>query len=189
MTVFISGGCKNGKSSIAEKCCVNLANGGPLYYIATMQSFDEEDDERIRRHRASRAGKGFETLEQPFDILGCLKKSDAEHGTYILDSVTALMINELYKGTGAMGEDTYDQTSDQNAAERVSEELTKLCRSVKIIVFVSDFIYSEADAYSEYTQEFLKALSTVDKALAKECDAVAEVCIGNINMLKGELPL
>ena len=189
MTIFISGGCKNGKSSIAENCCTALSNGGPLYYIATMQAFDDEDRERIKRHRASRAGKGFETIEQPLHILDCLKSSDPKNGTYILDSVTALMINELYSNTGAMGEDTYDLTSDPKAAKRVASELTELCRSVKNIVFVSDYIYSGIDAYSEYTEDYLKALSFVDKALAKECDAVAEVCIGNINMLKGELPL
>ena len=189
MTIFISGGCKNGKSSIAERCCVNLAKGGPLYYLATMQAFDDEDRERIKKHQESRADKDFMTLEQPLHILDCLKKSDAENGTYILDSVTALMLNELYANTGAMGEDTYDMTSDPHAAERVSEELIELCRNVKNIVFVSDFIYSGIDNYSEYTEEYLRALSIVDKALARECDAVAEVCIGNINMFKGELPL
>ena len=189
MTIFISGGCKNGKSSIAERCCTELAKGGPLYYIATMQAFDDEDRERIARHQRSRAGKNFTTLEQPLGILGCLENSDPDNGTYILDSVTALMINELYSNTGAMGEDTYDMTSDPSAAARVSAELTELCRRVKNIVFVSDYIYSEADAYSEYTDEFLKALSVVDRTLAKECDAVAEICIGNINMLKGELPI
>ncbi len=189
MTIFISGGCKNGKSSIAERCCVNLAKGGPLYYLATMQAFDDEDRDRIKRHQESRADKNFETLEQPLHILDCLERSDSKNGTYILDSVTALMINELYSNTEAMGEETYDMTSDPTAAERVSRELVQLCRSVKNIVFVSDFIYSGIDSYSEYTEDYLKALSTVDKALAKECDAVAEVCIGNINMFKGELPL
>ena len=189
MTIFISGGCKNGKSSIAENCCTALAQGGPLYYIATMQAFDDEDRDRIKRHRESRSGKNFITLEQPLHILDCLKNSDGMNGTYILDSVTALMINELYSNTGAMGEDTYDMTSDPMAAERVSNDLIELCKKVKNIVFVSDYIYSGIDAYSEYTEDYLKALSFVDRALAKECDAVAEVCIGNINMLKGELPL
>ena len=92
MTIFISGGCKNGKSTIAEDCCAALACGGPLYYIATMQAYDDEDRARIKRHQNSRAGKGFITIEQPRDLLGCLEKSDPENGTYILDSVTALYL-------------------------------------------------------------------------------------------------
>ena len=46
MTIFISGGCKNGKSTLAEDCCIRLAGGGPLYYVATMVAYDAEDRER-----------------------------------------------------------------------------------------------------------------------------------------------
>lgn len=189
MTIFITGGAKNGKSSIAENCCIKLAAGGPLYYIATMQPFDDEDYARIDRHRESRAGKGFTTLEQPVRITEVLDRSDHQNGTYILDSVTALMINELYSSKDAMGNDEYSMTADPAAADRVADELSQLCKKVKNIVFVSDFIYEEADNYSKYTEDYLRSLSKVDRRLAKECDAAAEICLGNINMLKGELPL
>ena len=80
-------------------------------------------------------------------------------------------------------------TADKTAGERVAGELIQLCHKVKNIVFVSDFIYEELGNYSEYTEDYLRSLSTVDKALAKECDTVAEIVLGNINMIKGELPL
>ena len=54
MSVFISGGCKNGKSFYAQR--IAKAGGAPLYYIATMIPHDEEDLARIRRHRDERAG-------------------------------------------------------------------------------------------------------------------------------------
>lgn len=183
MTVFISGGCKNGKSSIAEDACTKLAQGGPLYYIATMQAYDDEDRERIRRHIRQRDGKGFETIEQPKRILEILEKADAANSTFLLDSVTALVINELYTSAGD------DVTTDRTASKRVADELTELCGKVKNIVLVSDYIYMEKDNYSEYTLEFLEALSCVDRALAKACDTVCEVAFGNIEMYKGELPL
>lgn len=188
MTIFISGGCKNGKSTIAEDCCVALADGGPLYYLATMKAFDEEDRNRIARHRASRAGKGFHTIEQPLHIDRAADGVDGANGTFILDSVTALMINELYSFPEE-GEAFQDFGADPEAGNRVAAELVALCGKVKNIVFVSDYIYSEADAYNKYTDEFLRALATADKALAKHCDAVAEVCLGNINMIKGSLPI
>jgi len=185
MTIFITGGCKNGKSSIAEDCCLALAKGGPLFYLATMQPNDDEDHARIKRHRESRAGKGFETIECQKGILSCIEKADCVNGTFILDSVTALMINELYN----YGEDFSDFKADPEAANRVANDLCTLADKVKNIVFVSDYIYEEADNYSEYTEEYLRSLSTVDKAVAKKCDAVAEIILGNINMIKGELPL
>ena len=189
MKVLISGGCKNGKSTIAEECCVKLSNGGPLYYIATMQAFDDEDRERIARHRRSRAGKGFITIEQPFHIERAADFACADKGTFILDSVTALMINELYSETETMQSESDAMAADKTAASRVADGLLILSDKVKNIIFVSDYIYSEAAVYSEYTMEFIKSLSAVDRALAKHCDAVAEICIGNINMIKGELPL
>lgn len=189
MTIFISGGCKNGKSSIAEDACVKLAKGGPLYYVATMQAFDDEDRARIKRHVESRDGKGFETIEQPKNILQVLDKCDASEGTFLLDSVTALMINELYSASEAMGEETYDMSSDKNAAARVCGQLEELCKKAKNIVFVSDYIYQERDDYSEYTLEFLEALSTVDRKLAQLCDTVCEVAFGNTDIYKGELPV
>ena len=45
MNVFISGGCKNGKSYYAQRDAKRQAGaaGRPLYYIATMIPHDEED--------------------------------------------------------------------------------------------------------------------------------------------------
>ena len=181
MTVFISGGCKNGKSSIAEDCCVKLAGGGPLYYIATMIAYDDEDRERIKRHQKSRMGKNFITLEQPKDLLGCLKNSDPKNGTYILDSVTALLINEMYSPDSP--------SADPLAGERTAKDLELFARSVKNAVFVSDYIYSEAPEYSQYTLDYMKALALCDKTLAKVCDVVAEISGTIPTVDKGELPL
>ena len=98
MSVFISGGCKNGKSFYAQR--IAKAAGTPLYYIATMIPRDREDDARIARHRQERAGWGFETLECGADILSCLDRADPA-GAFLLDSVTALLSNEMFTDTGA----------------------------------------------------------------------------------------
>ena len=42
MTYFISGGAKNGKSTLAQDLTVALANGGKHYYVATMISSGSE---------------------------------------------------------------------------------------------------------------------------------------------------
>ena len=36
MTIFLSGGAKNGKSSLAQDLAVRLADGGPRFYVATI---------------------------------------------------------------------------------------------------------------------------------------------------------
>jgi len=90
MKVYISGGAKNGKSTLAQKLAVLCAryekvlvgadgeptgkepreNELPLYYIATMIPTDEEDRARIARHIGEREGLGFTTVEREKNISG-----------------------------------------------------------------------------------------------------------------------
>ena len=103
MNLFISGGCKNGKSSFAQKEAKRQAEeeGRPLYYVATMIPSDGEDRERIRRHIADREGWGFTTLERGWDITGLLTRKGVDRdGVFLVDSVTALLGNEMFFGKG-----------------------------------------------------------------------------------------
>ena len=178
MTIFLSGGCKNGKSTLAERCAVTLAGGGPLYYIATMIPHDEEDHARIRRHVESRAGAGFETVEQGLNLLEVLEKADPR-GTFLLDSVTALLSNEMFPGP----------EFDPEAGIRLAGELEIFARSVKNAVFVSDYLYADSGCYDSWTETYRRGLALCDRRLAACCDAVGEVFSGHHLMYKGELPL
>ena len=170
MTCFISGGAKCGKSTLAQNLTVALANGGKHYYIATMISSGKEDDERIRRHIADRDGMGFETVECFQNILDCLEIADA-NGAFLVDSVTALLQNSLFPA-----EKNYDL--DLDAAKRCSDELVEFAGKVRHAVFVSDYIYSDAEIYSETTERYRKCLADIDRRLAQVCDTVVEVAAG-----------
>ena len=146
MIAFITGGAKNGKSSYAQDLAVKLASGGKHYYLATMIPCDEEDNDRIRHHIADRAGLGFETVEQGRDIARCLERADRE-GTFLLDSVTALLLNELYP-------DPTTWKLDADAPDRCQKGLETLCNQVQNIVLVSDYIYSDAAKYDEETEVY-----------------------------------
>ena len=76
MNLFISGGCKNGKSFFAQEEAKKQAEekGVPLYYLATMIPADDEDRARIKRHLAERDGWGFTTIEQGRNICGALER-------------------------------------------------------------------------------------------------------------------
>ena len=70
MTALIFGGAASGKSAYAEELICRLPRRGPLVYLASMDPLSG-GGERIRRHRALRAGKGFVTVERPRGLAGC----------------------------------------------------------------------------------------------------------------------
>lgn len=177
MKVFISGGCKNGKSTYAEKVAVMLsAHAKPLYYVATMLPTDKEDEERIARHRSSRKDSCFDTIEIPRDVVK-LKDNRDLNGTFLLDSVTALLANEMFLPHSGINSKAY---------EKIAVELSELFRCVKNIVVVSDYIYSGAAIYGELTEQYRRGLAFIDKCCAASCDVVIEACCGNFIVYKGK---
>ena len=179
MTYFISGGAKNGKSTLAQDIAVAL--GGKRYYVATMISTGAEDDDRIRRHIADREGMGFETVECFRGILDCLQTADKD-GVFLVDSVTALIQNSLFPV-----EKNYEM--DLEAATRCADELVAFAHTVRHAVFASDYIYSDAEKYAESTEMYRKCLAGIDRRLAAVCDTVIEVSAGRPIIHKGELPI
>ena len=183
MVIFISGGAKNGKTTIGQDLAVQLAAGSqaPHYYVATMIPADEEDRERIRRHIEDRDGMGFETVEISREILSCLETVDRS-GTFLLDSVTALLLNVLFP-------DPVSCEMDIAAARRCADEVAEFARSVGNAVIISDYIYSDAARYDEITETYRRCLADVDRKLAAVSDVVIEVSAGNLILHKGELPV
>jgi len=176
MTCFISGGAKCGKSNLAQDLTVALTAGGKRYYVATLISTGGEDEERIRRHLADRDGLGFETVECFKNIMSV---ADPQ-GTFLVDSVTSLMQNALFPV-----EKNYEM--DLDGAARCADELVAFAKTVRHAVFVSDYIYSDAERYSESTEMYRKCLASIDRRLAGVCDTVIEVSAGRTIIHKGEL--
>ena len=176
MTVFISGGAKCGKSSLAQDLSVALAKGGKHYYVATMIPSGAEDYDRIRRHIADRDGLGFETVECFKNIMSI---ADTD-GTFLVDSVTSLIQNSLFPV-----EKNYEM--DLDGANRCADGLMEFAHAVRHAVFVSDYIYSDAERYSESTEMYRKCLADIDRRLAKVCDTVIEVSAGQFIIHKGDL--
>lgn len=169
MRIFISGGCKNGKSYYAQRLA-SAQGRGLLYYIATMVSTGEDDDQRIRRHRESREGWGFVTVEQPCDIEAILEKCDPS-GSFLLDSATALLANEMFPPNGAVR---------PAAEEKIIRGLSAVLDRVENIVIVSDYIYGDAEDYDALSEAFRRSLARIDRTLAARCGAVLEVAYSNV---------
>jgi len=171
MRIFISGGCKNGKSYYAQHLAKQQQKGGELYYIATMKSSDNEDDERIARHIGERDGWGFTTIEQYHNIENILDVCDPK-GSFLLDSLTALLGNEMFFG-------------EDYSLQCICDGITKILDAVPNIVIVSDYIYNDGLIYESLTEEYRKALARLDILCANKCDTVLEVAYTHVIEHKG----
>jgi len=175
MKIFISGGCKNGKSWYAQHLA-QASFARPLYYIATMKPADKEDDERILRHQQEREGIGFITVEQPVNIAEILRFCDKK-GSFLLDSLTALLANEMFDSAGMVKHD---------APQKLQQELSCILHEVRNIVIVSDYIYSDAIVYDELTENYRRGLAMLDRTAARLCDTVLEVSFTGVFVHRGE---
>ena len=89
---LVLGGARSGKSRHAETLVE--AQPGACIYLATAEPGDEEMAERIRRHRARR-GARWETLEEPLDLSGALRRAARPDGAVLVDCLTLWLSNLL----------------------------------------------------------------------------------------------
>ena len=176
MKIYITGGAKNGKSTYAVDRAVKLAKetDRPLYYIATMIPRDDEDRERVIRHRKERRGLGFTTIEAGEDVTGIIEGYD-ERGIYLLDSVTALLANKMFTRV-------WGAWFNENAAEEVIQDLSAFLEKVDHAILVSDYLYADKGANIEdepdYTKIYMQGLAKVDRIIGALCDELIEVSAG-----------
>ena len=181
MKIFISGGSKSGKSFYAQKLAQKINKPGtPLYYIATMIPMDSEDESRVARHRLERDGWGFETVEAGHDIAASIDRCDKK-GTFLLDSVTALLANEMF----SYDNEKHEFFTDYDAYKKVAVDIIEVLNKLSDMIIVSDYIYNDAMIYDDVTEAYRRSLGYIDRQTARVCDVVLEFCCGSHIVHKG----
>ena len=176
MTVLVIGGAASGKSAYAENLLCALAGGAESLlcgvsggaekvYIATMERRGTEAEIRIARHRQSRAGRGFRTLERPTDLPGVQVPIGS---AALLEDLGNLCANELYSATG-------HGAGAEASILRGIENLRTRCAHV---VIVSNEVFCGGAAYRGETLSYLRLLARLHRELARRVDAVCEVVCG-----------
>ena len=170
MFTLVVGGAASGKSAFAE--AVAAALPGPRRYLATMEPYGAEGRARVARHRALRAGKGFETLERYVDLSGAPVPAGA---SVLLEDLGNLAANELYRPDGG----------GETAVLAGVLALRGRCAHLTV---VTNEVFSGGADYAGDTLRWLMALARLNRALAARADTVVEVVCGLPNLLKGDLP-
>ncbi len=170
--ILLTGGSACGKSSYAEGLC--MAFPGPRYYLAAMRPAGEGGMEKIARHRAMRAGKGFETIERytGYDHLKLPRR-----GTALLECICNLTANEMFDERGNITDPVRPVLDGVEALERQCDRL---------IVITND-VGSGGGDYEPAVREYVRALGEINAALARRASHVYELMCGIPLVLKGEL--
>ena len=99
--IFITGGARSGKSSLAlEKAA---KHEGKKAYVATAQALDAEMKERIDRHRKER-GSDWDTFEEPTDVAQSLVPLGRVYDVIIIDCLTIWLSNHMFSEGEVGGE-------------------------------------------------------------------------------------
>ncbi len=167
MIALVTGGSGCGKSTWAEKFIATL--GGQKFYVATMRVVDGECAARVARHRAQRAGLGFETVERAADVGAAAVPPGA---AVLLECLPTLMANEMFGGD----------------PERVLPGILRLADVCGHLVVVTNDVFSDGVAYDPDTTRYLRRLAEVNRAVAARADLVVEVVYAVPVILKGALP-
>ena len=184
MIVLVSGGCKNGKSSYAEKLVCESAGENKKYYIATMVPSDDEDKKRIERHRENRKNDNWNTIEVKKSLEGLKNISDNEY--ILFDSLTAFVLNHIiFLDDGELNlQNDFDV---EVIYKNIITELENFALNKKNIVFVADYIYSVSSFHIDnYSYKYMELLSKVCRHIAKVVDKLIDIKYGNPIFYKGE---
>lgn len=172
MMILLTGGSACGKSTYAESLCLLFPQ--PRWYIAAMRPYGEGSAAKIRRHRQLRAGKGFETVERYADLAGLELPG---RGTALLECVCNLTANEMFDEQGHVTDPCPSVLAGVEALRHQCDNL----------VIVTNDVGSDSHTYDAGTRAYIRAMGTINAALAQQADAVYELVCGIPIVLKGEL--
>lgn len=174
MQAFIYGGSGSGKSAFAERLLQGLNAVGPKLYIATMWPAGAEAEARIARHRAMRADKGFETVEQYTNLAALAVPRGS---AVLLECLGNLVANEMFAPNGAGAE---------GAEAAVWQGLENLRNTADNVFVVSNDVGGDGAGYAPETRAYQLLMGRLNARLATQSDLAAEMVCGIPLFLKGE---
>lgn len=191
MLHIVYGGSASGKSTYAESLAMSLQGDGRLLYIATMYPYkwnttelDPETMQRIKRHRAMRADKGFDTVECYRHVEHIVAK---RQDVLLLECMSNLLANEMYlEPDSNVGSDVAETMSP--VSKKIVQAIVDLSTRVQELVIVTNDVFSDGGSltYDESTREYVKNLAEINCALAREAATVTEIVCGIPVKIKGD---
>jgi adenosylcobinamide kinase/adenosylcobinamide-phosphate guanylyltransferase len=170
--IFISGGCRSGKSRYA----LHYANQhfSKKLFLATCEVLDEEMAQRIENHKKMR-GLEWQTVEEPVDIIDKIKKDGADSEVILIDCLTLWLYNLLMK---------WD--SDSRIMEETEKLIETLRKSDASFILVSNEVGMGIVPADPLSRRYRDLLGTMNQRIAEALDTVIFMVSGIPIFLKGK---
>ncbi|WP_022765442.1 bifunctional adenosylcobinamide kinase/adenosylcobinamide-phosphate guanylyltransferase [Butyrivibrio sp. XPD2006] len=164
MVTLVVGVPDSGKSALAEELAIKLSGDTKRIYLATMEILDEAGEERVKKHRKKREGKGFFTIEEPVKVWDAVAKvQELEKATVLVECISNLVGNVMH--------------DDGSTLESALEDISKICKEAKNTVLVTNSFACE-EGFDEETKEYVSSLDEVNGKLRSLADTVYEFVEG-----------
>ena len=161
MVHLIIGTPGSGKSELAEAIVSADCGDKTKYYIAAMIPYGQEGSDRVAKHRRMRQGKGFITLEIPFDIDTAPVTGNS---IALLECVSNLVANELFERHTPAG----------RCEEKIISEIGRLAASVDDTVIVSNH-FEISDDFDDETRDYSLLMDRINERLRALADEVTDL--------------
>jgi len=170
--ILVTGGARSGKSTYAEELAKN--SGENIMYIATAIPFDEEMEDRIKKHQESRPSEWF-TYEGYKDLDIILNEKGDNFQGVLLDCVTVMTTNNIFEYP-EFDENNIEIAMLDKIQDFIKNEFIKLIDVAKqknlTLIMVTNELGSGLVPESSLGRAFRDIAGRINQIIAKQADEV-----------------
>jgi adenosylcobinamide kinase/adenosylcobinamide-phosphate guanylyltransferase len=170
MKILITGGCRSGKSRLAQTLAEQISP--KRWYLATAEPFDNEMRDRIQRHQADR-DQSWVTIEEPLKIGRHFDKN----GVLLVDCLTLWLSNLLMKNT-----------DEQEINRAISEMVNTYSECKGPIIVVTNEVGLGIVPMNALARQFRDHAGRLAQQIAQHSNHVAFCAAGIPMWIKGGTP-
>jgi adenosylcobinamide kinase/adenosylcobinamide-phosphate guanylyltransferase len=171
--IFVTGGCRSGKSRFA----LEYANKHfkSKMFLATAPALDDEMKKRIKAHQEAR-GPEWAAMEEQTEIAKAVAAVKTNYEVILLDCMTLWLSNLIMAGE--------PESQIFSRTETFIEAIQKIPQS---IIIVSNEVGYGIVPVNDIARQFRDIMGTVNQRLAACADVVVWTVVGLPQVLKGQL--